>query len=143
MNSKSIKRVKDLKVLIDNVMLPNYYYKTNLSCSDFLIDINYKIIIKANLVKKDNKMIYEFVVDTQFISDQEITYDEIVMIKNIIEILETNKKFVLSRLKKYTVEEYEKEEQERKANSERALEELKKMITMKYNNELENDYFEY
>ena len=137
MNSKSIKRVKDLKVLIDNVMLPNYYYKTNFSCSDFLIDINYRIIVKANLVKKDNKMVYEFVVDTQFISEQEITYDEIVMIKNIIEILEENKKFVLSRLKKYTVEEYEKEEQERKANSERALEELKKMITMKYNNELE------
>ena len=143
MNSKSIKRVKDLKVLIDNVMLPNYYYKTNFSCSDFLIDINYKIIIKANLVKKDNKMVYEFVIDTQFISDQEITYDEIVMIKNIIEILEENKKFVLSRLKKYTVEEYEKEEQERKKSRERALEELKKMVTMKYNNELGNDYFEY
>ena len=143
MNNKSIKSVKDLKVLIDNVMLPNYYYKTNFSCSDFLIDINYKIIIKANLVKKDNKMVYEFVIDTQFISDQEITYDEIVMIKNIIEILEENKKFVLSRLKKYTVEEYEKEEQERKESRERALEELKKIITMKYNNELENDYFEY
>ena len=141
MNSKSIKRVKDLKVLIDNVMLPNYYYKTNFSCSDFLIDINYKIIIKANLVKKDNKMVYEFVVDTQFISEQEITYDEIVMIKNIIEILETNKKFVLSRLKKYTVEEYEKEKQERKVNRERAFEELKELITMKYNNEFEKNYF--
>ena len=143
MNSKSIKRVKDLKVLINNVMLPNYYYKTNFSCSDFLIDINYRIIVKANLVKKDNRMVYQFVVDTQFISDQEITYDEIVMIKNIIEILEANKKFVLSRFKKYTVEEYEKEKQERKVNSERAFEELKKMITMKYNNEFEKNSFEH
>ena len=131
MNNKSIKSVKDLKVLIDNVMLPDYYYKTNFSCSDFLIDINYKIIIKANLVKKDNKMVYEFVIDTQFISDQEITYDEIVMIKNIIEILEENKKFVLSRLKKYTVEEYEKEEQKKKEDSEKLLEIFKYMISNK------------
>ena len=64
-------------------------------------------------------------------SEAEITYDEFVMIKNIIDILEENRKFVLSRLKKYTVEEYEKEEQERKEQSEKALETLKQIITMK------------
>ena len=131
MNNKKIKRVKDLKKIIDKVLLPNYIYKTNFNSSDFLIDINYNIIIKAKLIKKDNKMVYEFVVDTQFMSEAEITYDEIVMIKNIIDILEENRKFVLSRLKKYTVEEYEKEEQERKEQSEKALEALKKIITMK------------
>ena len=56
-------------------------YKTNFNSSDFLIDINYNIIIKAKLIKKDNKMVYECVVDTQFMSEVEITYDEIVMIK--------------------------------------------------------------
>ena len=131
MNNKKIKRVKDLKKIIDKVLLPNYIYKTNFNSSDFLIDINYNIIIKAKLIKKDNKMVYEFVVDTQFMSEAEITYDEIVMIKNIIDILEENRKFVLSRLKKYTVEEYEKEEQERKEQSEKVLEALKKIITMK------------
>ena len=131
MNNKKIKRVKDLKKIIDKVLLPNYIYKTNFNSSDFLIDINYNIIIKAKLIKKDNKMVYEFVVDTQFMSKAEITYDEIVMIKNIIDILEENRKFVLSRLKKYTVEEYEKEEQERKEQSEKALEALKQIITMK------------
>ena len=131
MNNKKIKRVKDLKKIIDKVLLPNYIYKTNFNSSDFLIDINYNIIIKAKLIKKDNKMVYEFVVDTQFMSEAEITYDEIVMIKNIIDILEENRRFVLSRLKKYTVEEYEKEEQERKEQSEKAIETLKKIITMK------------
>ena len=131
MNNKKIKRVKDLKKIIDKVLLPNYIYKTNFNSSDFLIDINYNIIIKAKLIKKDNKMVYEFVVDTQFMSEAEITYDEIVMIKNIIDILEESRKFVLSRLKKYMVEEYEKEEQERKEQSEKALEALKKIITMK------------
>lgn len=131
MNNKKIKRVKDLKKIIDKVLLPNYIYKTNFNSSDFLIDINYNIIIKAKLIKKDNKMVYEFVVDTQFMSEAEITYDEIVMIKNIIDILEENRKFVLSRLKKYTVEEYETEEQERKEQSEKALEALKQIITMK------------
>ena len=131
MNNKKIKRVKDLKKIIDKVLLPNYIYKTNFNSSDFLIDINYNIIIKAKLIKKDNKMVYEFVIDTQFMSEAEITYDEIVMIKNIIDILEESRKFVLSRLKKYMVEEYEKEEQERKEQSEKALEALKKIITMK------------
>ena len=77
MNNKKIKRVKDLKKIIDKVLLPNYIYKTNFNSSDFLIDINYNIIIKAKLIKKDNKMVYEFVIDTQFMSEAEITYDEI------------------------------------------------------------------
>ena len=64
MNNKKIKRVKDLKKIIDKVLLPKYIYKTNFNSSDFLIDINYNIIIKAKLIKKDNKMVYEFVVDT-------------------------------------------------------------------------------
>ena len=140
MNNKKIKRVKDLKKIIDKVLLPNYIYKTNFNSSDFLIDINYNIIIKAKLIKKDNKMVYEFVVDTQFMSEAEITYDEIVMIKNIIDILEENRKFVLSRLKKYTIEEYEKEEQERKEQSEKALEALKQILTMKYKNEYDDNY---
>ena len=131
MNNKKIKRVKDLKKIIDKVLLPNYIYKTNFNSSDFLIDINYNIIIKAKLIKKDNKMVYEFIVDTQFMSAAEITYEEIVMIKNIIDILEENRNFVLSRFKKYTVEEYEKEEQERKEKSEKVLEALKQIITMK------------
>ena len=134
MNNKNIRSVKNLKLLIDKVVLPNYSYKTNFSDPDFLIDINYKIIIKARLIKKDNKMVYEFVVDTQFISDQEITYDEIVMVKNIIEILEENRKFVLSRLKKYTVEEYEKEMEEKEKRREKAFEELKQIFTMQYKN---------
>jgi len=79
-------------------------------------------------------MVYEFVVDTQFISDQEITYDEIVMVKNIIEILEENRKFVLSKLKKYTVEEYEKEMEEKEKRREKAFEELKQIFTMQYKN---------
>ena len=143
MNNKKINRVKDLKKLIDKVLLPNYTYHTNFSSSDFLIDINYNIIIKAKLIKKDNKMIYKFVVDTQFISEAEITYEEIVMIKSIIDILEKNRKFVLSRLKKYTVEEKEKEKEEleRKEKSEEAFETLKQILTMKYKNECDDYYY--
>lgn len=46
-----IKSVKEIKKLIDEVILPGYYYKTNFSCSDFLVDINCKLIINALLVK--------------------------------------------------------------------------------------------
>ena len=141
MTYKNITRVKDLKILINKVLLPNYSYTTNFSSSDFLIDINYKIIIKAKPIKNDNKMVYEFVLDTQFISDQVITYDEIVMVKNIIDILNENKTFVLSRIKKYTVEEYEAEEKERKERSDKVLDELKQMLTMKFKNEYNDDSY--
>ena len=52
-------------------------------------------------------MVYEFVLDTEFTRYAKVSFDEIVMVNNIINILEENRKFVLSKLKKYTVEEYE------------------------------------
>lgn len=127
-----IKSVKEIKKLIDEVILPGYYYKTNFSCSDFLIDINYKLIINALLVKQENKMVYKFVLDTQFLSGKEISYEEMKMIINIMDILENNRKFVLARLKKYTVEEYEKEQEERKKQSEMMLEALKKTFIKRF-----------
>ena len=71
--------------------------------------------------------------NTEFLSNKEITYDEIVMIKNIIEILEENRCFVLSRLKKYTVSEYKEELRVREENSERMLETLNQMIVNNMN----------
>ena len=71
-----------------------------------------------NNLKSDTKMRYEFVLDTQFLSSKEINYEELKMINKIIDILENNRDFVLSKLKKYTVEEYEKEVEFRKKQSE-------------------------
>lgn len=136
MMNNRIKSVKEIKKLINEVLLPGYCYKTNFSCSDFLIDINYKFIIKTELVKQDNRMIYVFVLDTQFLSEKVISYEEMKMVINIIKILENNRKFVLSRLKKYTVEEYEKEKMERERKSEMMLEVLKTMFIKK----IERDY---
>ena len=50
------------------------------------------------------------------------------MIMDIIEILENNRKFVLTKLKKYSVEEYEKEQTKREKQSEMMLEALKNMF---------------
>lgn len=141
-----IKSVKEIKKLIDEVMLPGYYYKTNFSCSDFLVDINYKLIIKAELVKREDKMAYEFVLDTQFSSEKVISYKEMKMIISIIDILENNRKFVLSRLKKYTIEEYEKEKMERERQSKMMLEALKNIFIRKtegnHQQEMEDNYYE-
>ena len=109
-----IKTVKEIKNLIDKVILPGYKYKTNFSNAEFLIDINQSLIISAKLVKENNKMNYEFTLDTQFLYSKEISVKEIKMINDILNILENNKKFVISKLKKYTVEEYEKEIEYRK-----------------------------
>ena len=140
-----VSSVKEIKVLIDDVIIPGYSYKTNFSSSDYLIDINCSLIVKAKLVKKDNEMVYEFVLDTQFVSDKDLSYEELKMVVAIIDILENNRKFVLSRLKKYSVEEYETEQRLREEQSERLLDSLKAMIIKKYTGgEIykESDYYE-
>ena len=120
--------VKEIKKLVDKVMIKGYTYKTNFSCAEFLVDISNKLIVAARLVKHNNKMEYEFVLDTQFLSEKYITTDELKMINKIINILEDNKKFVISKLKKYTVEEYEREEEYRKKRSEMILKALTESI---------------
>lgn len=130
---KKVSSVKELRLLIDNAILPNYKYKTNLSSPEFLVDIDSKFIIIAKPMCDDTRFYYEFMLNTEFLSNKEITYDEIVMIKNIIEILEENRCFVLSRLKKYTVSEYKEELRVREENSERMLETLKQMIVNNMN----------
>ncbi len=52
-------------------------------------------------------------VDTQFLSNKEITYREILMIKNIMDLLNNNKKLAISRLKKWTVEEFKEDKRQR------------------------------
>ena len=109
-------------------MLPNYRYKTNFSCAEFLVDINSHFIITARLTCSETEFSYKFALDTQFLSDKQITYEELVMIKNIIDILEENSQFVLSRLKKYTVEEYKEELRIREEQSKIMFENLKNML---------------
>lgn len=125
---EKINTVKDIKKLIDKVILPNYKYKTNFSCAEFLIDINFKLIIQAKPICTEEEFHYEFVLDTQFLSEKEITYNELIMVKNVIDILEKNKKFVLSRLKKYTVEEYKAELKIREERSKMMFASLKRIL---------------
>lgn len=116
-----INSVKEIKKLIDKLIIPGYHYKTNFSCPDFLVDVESKFIIIAKPVCTDKDFHYEFILDTQFLSEKEINYQELVMIKNIIEVLEENKNFVLKRLKKYTVDEYKEELRLREEKSRKIL----------------------
>ena len=142
-NLKRIKSVKEIRKLIDEVKLPDYTYRTNFSSTEFLVNFDCGLIIAAKLVKQDNKMVYKFILDTQFLSYAEITYEEINMIKGIIEILEDNRKFVLSRLNKYTVEAWKKEQEEAKIRSEKMLEALKLMFEENMKRKYENSYDDY
>lgn len=69
--------------------------------------------------------------DTQGLSSNEVTYKEIVMIKNVMDILNENKKLAISRLKKWTVEKYKEDRRQREKQSEQMLEML--FITMESN----------
>lgn len=117
-------KLRDLKQEINKEVLEGYKSKTNFSSNEFLVEIGNFIII-AKIICTDTEVKYEFVLDTQFVSDKEITYEELVMIKNVIELLNEHRKLALSRLKKWTVEEYREDERLRKIQSERMLEELK------------------
>ena len=75
-----IKTVKEIKVLLDKVILPKYKYKTNFSCAEFLVDIASEVIIIVKPVCTDDEFRYEFALDIQFASDKEITYEELTMI---------------------------------------------------------------
>ena len=126
-----MKTVKELKQEIDKVIVPGYTYKTNLSWPERLVSINHGLGIGAKLSRIDNKMVYEFIVDTQFVSSKEISYNEICICKDIIDIFEENRNFVLKRLKKYTVEEYEQEQLEFKQKQESFIKFLDSFVNNK------------
>ena len=117
-------RVSDLKEKIKEVTLKEYKLKTNFSSAEFLVELgSYIIIAKPICTQKEVR--YEFMLDTQFLSSKEILYNDVVMIKNVIEILEENRTIAISRLKKWTVEGFLKDKKEREERSEAMLEALK------------------
>ena len=118
----------DLKKEIIKNTIEGYKVKTNFSSCDFLVQIGgFIIIAKPICLEKEVK--YEFMLDTQFLSNKEITYEEIHMIKNVIDLLNKNKKLALSRLKKWTVEEYIEDKRQKELRSEQMLEALKSAFT--------------
>ena len=118
----------DLKKEIIKNTVEGYKVKTNFSSCDFLVQIGAFIII-AKPICLEKEVRYEFMLDTQFLSNKEITYEEIIMIKNIIDLLNKNKKLALSRLKKWTVEEYIEDKRQKELRSEQMLEALKSAFT--------------
>lgn len=67
--------------------------------------------------------------DTQFLNSCEIKYEELLIIKDVMEILEKNRKTAISRLKKWTVEEYEEDIKQKEKRSQEVLETLKKAFS--------------
>ena len=122
-----IKNLKELRSLIKNEVLQGYRLKTNFSCDEFFVEVGDMIII-AKTICSEKEVKYEFTVDTQFLSSKEITYEEIVMIKNNIDILNKYKLLAISRLKKWTVEEYLEDKMIREKRREEMLEALKKAL---------------
>ena len=122
--------LRDLKHEISKKTIEGYKVKTNFSSCEFLVEVgNITIIAKPVCLKKEVK--YEFMLDTQWLSSNEVTYEEIVMIKNVMDILNENKKLAISRLRKWTVEEYKQDKKQREIQSNQMLEMLKSAF---YNN---------
>ena len=53
------------------------------------------------------------------------------MIKNIMDLLNNNKKLAISRLKKWTVEEFKEDKRQRELRSEQMLDALKSVFSNK------------
>ena len=118
----NINNIRELKQIIKKEVLKDF------SCNEFLVEIGSMIII-AKTICSEKEVKYEFVLDTQFLSTKEITYEEVVMIKNVIDILNKYKKLAISRLRKWTVEEYLNYKKIREEKSEKMLEALKKALS--------------
>lgn len=114
----------ELKKEIVKNTIESYKIKTKFSSCDFLVQIGGFIII-AKPICLEKEVRYEFMLDTQFLSNKEITYEELLMIKNIIDLLNKNKKLALSRLKKWTIEEYIEDKRQKELRSQQMLEALK------------------
>lgn len=127
--------VTDLKNIIKTKILEGYKLKTNFSSEDFFIEIGNLIII-AKPICTETEVRYEFLLDTQFLSSKEIKYKELKMIKEVIELLELHRKTAISRLRKWTVKEYQEDKKLKKEQSEKMLEALKRAFMM--NKELPN-----
>ena len=134
-----VNTVKEIKKLIDPVILPGYHYKTNFNCAEFLIIIESHLVIAAKPVCTDTNFYYEFILDTQFLSKKEITYQELDMIKKVIDILEENRNFVLKRIKKYSVEEYRAKKKFDEEQSQKMFEALKELL-IKSQEKRESEY---
>ena len=134
-----VNTVKEIKKLIDPVILPGYHYKTNFNCAEFLITIESHLVIAAKPVCTDTNFYYEFILDTQFLSKKEITYQELDMIKKVIDILEENRNFVLKRIKKYSVEEYRAKKKFDEEQSQKMFEALKELL-IKSQEKRESEY---
>lgn len=117
--------LKDLKQEISKEAIEGYKVKTNFSSCEFLVEVG-DITIMAKPICLEKEVRYEFMLDIQWLSSNEVSYKEIVMIKNIMDILNENKKLAISRLKKSTVEEYKEDKRKREEQSEQMLEILKK-----------------
>lgn len=108
---KNEKEFANIRKMIKKELISGYKCKIDFNDPRFLIEIEEVLIIAAKLYKKNNQIVYEFVFDTIFIgSNSVITYEEIKMINKIIGILYNYKETIISRFKKYTVEEYDYEE---------------------------------
>lgn len=119
--------VTNLKQEIIKKVPEGYKVKTNFSDCNFLVSIGQLIII-AKPICTEKEVKYEFMLDTEFMSSNEINYDELVMIKDVIDILNENKKIAISKLKKWTVEEYENDRIEKEKISNEMFEALKKVF---------------
>lgn len=117
-----------LRRAIKSKVSSEYNLKINFTKANFLVEIG-NLIIKAKTVCDETEVKYEFVLDTQFLNLDEITYEELVMVKEIIEVLEANKELAISKLRKWTVEKYKENirlSEERRAQM---LEALKKAFS--------------
>lgn len=119
--------LRDLKQEIRKIA-GGYKVKTNFSSCEFLVEVGNMIII-AKPICLNEDVVYEFMLDTQFLTNGELTYEEAVILKEIMELLINNKKLAISRLKKWKKEEFLEDKRQRKLQSEQMLEMLKKAIT--------------
>ena len=122
-------KIAELKSKIKSKVPKNYKITTNFSSPEFLVQVN-NLVIAARPICMKTEVKYEIILDTQFISSGEITYEEVTIIKEILELLEENKKTAISRLKKWTVKEYSENQKLRELQSQKLFKNIRRKICL-------------
>ena len=122
-------KIAELKSKIKSKVPKNYKITTNFSSPEFLVQVN-NLVIAARPICRKTEVKCEIILDTQFISSGEITYEEVTIIKEILELLEENKKTAISRLKKWTVKEYSENQKLRELQSQKLFKNIRRKICL-------------
>lgn len=92
-----VKSIKELRSELDKVMPKDYTYYIDYSYDYFRIEIDHYFVIDARVERLVDYVTCEFVLEVKEFDDY-LTYNDLMLVICVIDVLNNNRDFVLSKL---------------------------------------------